>query len=96
MMASPLGRFRAVALVEGISYLLLLFIAMPMKYWAGIPQPVTVVGAVHGLLFSLYILTLLHVWISLKWPILKVMTAFIISLIPFANFVLEARLRKEM
>ena len=47
---------RLISLVEGVSFLLLLGVAMPLKYLAGIPEVVTVVGAAHGVLFILYAL----------------------------------------
>ena len=52
---SELRRFRMTALAEGSSFLILLFIAMPMKYVMGMPRVVTVVGAIHGILFLLYV-----------------------------------------
>ncbi len=61
MLKTALGRFRMIALYEGLSYLVLLIIAMPMKYLMDIPQPVTIVGALHGLLFVLYMLALAQV-----------------------------------
>ena len=49
-----LNLFRKIAIAEGISYILLLFIAMPLKYWANMPQAVKYTGWAHGLLFVLY------------------------------------------
>ena len=54
MLKTPLGRFRAVALAEGLSFVVLLFIAMPLKYALGLPLAVKYVGWAHGLLFVLY------------------------------------------
>ena len=56
--ATPIGRFRIVAFWEGISYLLLLFVAMPLKYGFGADMAVRVVGMAHGVLFLAYCLTL--------------------------------------
>jgi integral membrane protein len=53
LIKSALGRLRIVAFLEGVSYLVLLGIAMPLKYIAGIPQAVRVVGMAHGVLFVL-------------------------------------------
>ncbi len=88
-----LGRFRIVAIAEGISYLLLLFLAMPLKYLADIPSPVRYVGWVHGLLFVLYCLFLLLVWINNRWSFLKVLTGFVASLLPFGAFWFDRRIR---
>ncbi len=88
---SPLSRFRTVALMEGVSFLLLLFIAMPLKYLANIPEPVKYLGWMHGLLFVLYIIFLLELWVAVKWPFKKVVIAFLASLIPFGTFILEKK-----
>lgn len=92
---TALGRFRLVAISEGISYLLLLFIAMPLKYFADFPQGVTYVGWVHGLLFMLYILTLIGAKFNQEWGIKKTAIAFFASLVPFATFILDRSLQKE-
>jgi integral membrane protein len=95
MLKTPLGRFRAVALLEGLSFVVLLFIAMPLKYMAGIPLAVRVVGLAHGVLFMLYIPSLLEVAVAHRWSFPRVVAAFGASLVPFGTFVLDARLRRE-
>lgn len=80
------SRFKWVALAEGWSYLILLFIAMPLKYIFDFPLAVKYVGWSHGVLFMAYLITLLNVWISNKWSFFKVVLAFIVSLIPFGTF----------
>lgn len=95
MLKSSVGWFRGIAFIEGISYLVLLFIAMPLKYWADMPVYVQIVGMAHGVLFTLYIAALLVVWITRRWSLLKVLVAFVAAFIPFASFVLEVRLRRE-
>lgn len=92
---TDIGRFRLVAISEGISFIVLMFIAMPLKYIAGMPQPVTYVGWVHGLLFVLYILALITVKITLNWNFKKTFVAFIASLLPFGTFILDKSLKKE-
>ncbi|GED68423.1 membrane protein [Brevibacillus reuszeri] len=95
MMNTPLGRFRVIGILEGISYLVLLGIAMPLKYFLDVPAAVKIAGSLHGVLFVLYILALAHVTLKNRWSIIRVIGAFIASLLPFGNFVLDARLRKE-
>ncbi|MUT68234.1 DUF3817 domain-containing protein [Paenibacillus sp. NEAU-GSW1] len=95
MWKSTVGWFRGIAMLEGISYLLLLFIAMPLKYWADEPIYVTIVGMAHGVLFTLYLILLLASWIVKRWSFGKVLLAFIAAFVPFATFWLEAKLRKE-
>lgn len=88
-------RFMLIALLEGISYLLLLCIAMPLKYYADMPGAVKYVGWAHGVLFVLYCFYLLKVWMGYKWSFRKATGAFIASLLPFGTFVLDRQLNKE-
>jgi integral membrane protein len=92
---TDIGRFRLVAISEGISFIILMFIAMPLKYAAGMPKPVTYIGWVHGLLFVLYILALITVKITLNWNFKKTVVAFIASLLPFGTFILDKSLKKD-
>jgi integral membrane protein len=92
---TPLGKLRMTGIAEGISFITLLFIAMPLKYMAGNPQFVWYVGWVHGLLFMLFILALINAKINLEWKIGKTLLAFLASLIPFGTFILDKSLRKE-
>nr|MBJ6878079.1 DUF3817 domain-containing protein [Vibrio cholerae] len=55
MLSTPIGRLRAIGLIEGISFLLLLFVAMPLKYFAGFATAVKITGMAHGVLFILFI-----------------------------------------
>ncbi|MCQ6557718.1 DUF3817 domain-containing protein [Paenibacillus mendelii] len=95
MLKTAVGRFRLVSLIEGVSFLVLLFIAMPLKYWADMPTPVTIVGGIHGALFVLYVLTLLHAWLAARWSFLRVVMAFIASFLPFGTFVMDSHIRKN-
>ncbi|GAB2701064.1 DUF3817 domain-containing protein [Paenibacillus thermoaerophilus] len=95
MLRTPLGRFRLIGILEGISYLLLLFVGMPLKYGADLPVAVTVTGALHGVLFVLYVLALIYVKFADRWSYGLAIGAFLASLLPFGNFVLDARLRKR-
>ncbi|MFD2170402.1 DUF3817 domain-containing protein [Tumebacillus lipolyticus] len=95
MLKTPIGRLRAIGWVEGVSFLVLLLIAMPMKYWMDIPGPVTVVGAIHGVLFILYILAVVQAAVVHKWSLKWIVGALIASSVPFGTFVLDARLRRK-
>lgn len=83
---TQLGRLKLVATLEGWSFLILLFIAMPLKYIANMPEAVRVVGMAHGLLFVLYILMVVQVKIELNWSFKKMVLAFLASIIPFGTF----------
>ena len=94
---SAIKRFRTIALCEGVSFLVLLFIAMPLKYLAGFPHAVMVVGWAHGLLFITYMIAGLDVKIAHRWNFNKTSIAVIASLVPFGTFVLDRKiLSKEI
>ena len=90
-----LNLYRKTALVEGVSYLLLLFIAMPLKYFFKIPEPVKYIGWAHGVLFVAYIILLVICWVKYKWAFLRVALFFTASLLPFVPFYVEKELKKE-
>jgi integral membrane protein len=85
LMKTALGRLRIVAFIEGCSYLLLGF-TMILKYKFSMSQPNYIVGLAHGILFVLYIVLLLQVSFLHRWSIIKMLMAFLSSLIPFGTF----------
>jgi integral membrane protein len=87
--------FRMIALAEGISFLTLLFIAMPMKYFMGMPEVVRVVGSIHGGLFVLYVGLLVMLHVRQRWPFSFSLYALLASVIPFGTFMLDKQLRKK-
>ena len=87
--------FRMIALAEGCSFLVLLCIAMPMKYFMGMPEIVRVVGSIHGGLFLLYVGLLTVIHFRQRWPFMFSLYAFVASLIPFGTFVLDKHLREK-
>ena len=95
MLKTPIGRLRAIGLVEGVSYLVLLGIAMPLKYYAGMPMAVKVVGWIHGGLFVLFCAALAHAMFASRWSLFRAAGVFIASLIPFGTFAIDGRLRRE-
>lgn len=90
----PIGRVRMVALLEGISFLLLVGVAMPLKYLAGQPQYVKVVGMAHGVLFIALCLVLLLALLDEKLPFRWAVYTFIASLLPFGTFIIDKKLAK--
>ena len=91
-----MNRLRVVGWLEGISYLVLLGIAMPLKYLAGIPEMVRVVGWAHGLLFVVFIGAVAHTARTVRWPFGRVLGALAASVTPFGTFVLDAYLRRDL
>jgi integral membrane protein len=83
------------ALAEGSSFLVLLFVAMPMKYVMGMPKVVTVVGAIHGILFLAYVAQLANLRTTLQWDNKFSFYAFLASLLPFGPFIFDKDLREK-
>ena len=95
LLSTPLGRLRVVGFLEGISFLVLLGIAMPLKYMWDMPQAVQTVGMAHGILFILYVLGVLQVRTEKEWNFRVTLLALIASVLPFGTFVADAKLFKE-
>ena len=98
MLHTPLGRLRVIGFIEGCSFLVLLFIAMPLKYIADIKMAVTIVGALHGGLFVLFCLSVLEVtarrpWRT-GWTLQFWAATAVASLVPFGTFVLDRWLKR--
>src|SRR5690554_1262996 len=89
-------RFTQIAFIEGLSTVILFFIAMPLKYFADWPLAVKYVGWAHGLLFVAYIVLLISCWFLYKWSFKRVALFFLASLIPLAPFLVEKQLKKEI
>lgn len=88
--------FRATAILEGISYLALFGITMPLKYWAEIPGPNKIVGYAHGVLFILFIVLSIVVCYTKKWGVKRVLIFSVASLLPFATFYIEEKYLKPV
>ena len=95
MPRNPVGRLRAVGIAEAISFLLLLGVAMPLKYAAGYPLAVRVVGWLHGLLFIVYCYVLFEAATERGWPWKKSAKFLLAALLPFGPFVLDREVRAE-
>lgn len=93
-MTPTLNRFRYVAIAEGISYIVLLGVAMPLKYAFDMPMAVKIVGWLHGILFIAYAIFGHLAASDQKWNIPFRVWAFGASLIPFGTFVLDWQLKK--
>ena len=92
-MNNPVRTLRAVGLVEACSFLVLLGIAMPLKYFAGQPLAVKVVGWIHGVLFMIFCGALLRTMIVARWPLSRAALIFIAALLPFGPFVVDKRMK---
>lgn len=90
-----LHRFRIIGIAEGISFLVLLLIAMPLKYFFHTPEAVKVFGWVHGALFIAFLYFAFEVMGSFKKPFSWFAKAFAAAIIPLGTFIFDRQLKKE-
>jgi len=87
----PVAALRKLALVEGISFLVILFITMPLKYMMDTPGPNKVLGMIHGLLFIIYLVYLVYMWANRKWSFKVLFWGLAASIVPFLVFWVEKK-----
>lgn len=90
LFTSSLGRLRIAGFLEGASLLLLLFVAVPFKYLAGHPQPVQVLGPVHGALFTWFVINTLYVAVEQGWRFKTTTWKVLLAcMLPFGTFYID-------
>ena len=95
MLKTPLGRLRFIGWWEGVSFLLLLGVAMPLKYLAGEPGAVRVVGMAHGILFMLYVLAALQAAVEHHWTWKRTVIVLVASVLPAGPFIIDAKILRQ-
>ena len=95
MMKTPIGWLRSIAFLEGCSFLVLLGIAMPLKYVWAMPLAVKIVGAIHGGLFILFCVALVRAWTAARFSWVFAAQVFASAIIPFGTFYMDGPLRRE-
>jgi len=92
---NAIRRLRKVGVYEGISFLVLLGIAMPLKHVWDQPLAVKIFGWIHGLLFVSFCFVLLEAKIAASWSVRQALPYFVAALLPFGPFVADRKLRAE-
>ena len=93
MLSTSLGRLRLVSFLEGISYLLLVFVGMPLKYKLGIPEVNYFLGMSHGVLTMIFVLLLFIAFADKCITLINAIKVFVASLVPFGAFWAEAQFK---
>jgi integral membrane protein len=86
LLKTEIGRLRIIAFIEGVSFLIILFITMPLKYGMDINGPNKVIGMLHGVLFVLYVLAVIQAKFTYNWNLKTVIWSLLASIIPFGTF----------
>ncbi|MFT6981333.1 MAG: integral membrane protein [Crocinitomicaceae bacterium] len=89
-----LGQLRILAILEGISWILLI-IAMLLKYGMDIPGPTKIVGMAHGVLFIGFCIWVVLYAVKVKWPLKTTLICLAASLLPFTTFIVDAKIFKK-
>ncbi len=87
---------RALGWAEGASFLILLGVAMPLKYLYHRPEPVRVVGMAHGVFFLLYVVAVARAGLGLRWSVGRWLVELLAAFVPFGPFLLDGKLRREL
>lgn len=87
-----LNLYRRLAIAEGVSYLTLFAVTMPLKYGLGMLWPNLVVGYAHGLLFVGYVAFTLYLWQKMRWGFSTTFWLLLASLLPFGPFVADKKI----
>lgn len=95
MFYTSVGILRFTGNLEGISYLILLLIAMPLKYFLDYPLAVTIVGAIHGVLFVAFVIMVALVFFTKRWSFFWAVWAVFLAFIPFGTFYLDKQLKTK-
>lgn len=95
LLSSAVGRLRAVSALEGLSYALLVFVAMPLKYGMGEPGMVRLMGMAHGVLFVAFSVALVAAWRARGWAATRTAGLMAWSLVPLGAVWIERSLQHE-
>ena len=90
----PIQVLRHIGLIEGVSFVLLVAVAMPLKYVADLPMAVKVAGWAHGLLFMLLCGALLWTMVAARWAIGRGALVFVAALLPLRPFLIDRRMKR--
>ncbi len=90
-MSAALTRFRVMAWVVGVLLLVLVFVAMPLKYFADQPSLVAIVGPMHGFLYMVYLVTAFDLAVRARWPFVRTLLVLLAGTIPAMSFVAERK-----
>ena len=94
-LVTTMGRLRAIGFLEGLSFIILLGVAMPLKYLAGQPEAARVVGMAHGLLFLLYLAAAVQAALEYNWTWRRTLLIAAASLVPFGPFYVDAKYLRD-
>ncbi len=93
---ASLLRYRVMAYLVGIGLIVLVLVGVPLKYAAGDPTVVAIVGPVHGALYILYLISAADMLRHIRWPVTELVPVILAGLLPFLAFVVERRTTRRV
>ncbi|MDB5240861.1 MAG: hypothetical protein JWP57_1486 [Spirosoma sp.] len=97
LLTTSVGRLRLIGLLEGISLLVLLGVAVPFKYGFANPSWVKAIGPLHGLLFVIFILNTLQLSIEQRWRFANTTWKVLLAcFIPFGTFYIDRKILRHL
>lgn len=93
-MKNPFPLLRITGMLEGLSWLALLGVGMPLKYMYGMPKAVSITGMIHGIIFTLFCFILLQTMITARWNKSRGALLFIAALLPFGPFLIDKQVKE--
>ena len=95
-MSGALTRYRVMAYTVGVGLLILVLVAMPLKYFADSPRLVSIVGPVHGFLYMVYLAATVDLAFRARWSPVKTVLVMLAGTVPFVSFVAERKVSREL
>lgn len=95
LFSTNIGRLRIIGFLEGISLLVLIFIAVPLKYIGHDPSVVKTMGPIHGALFLLFIVNAVSVGVAQKWQLKTTSKVLLACIIPFGTFYIDRKILRN-
>jgi integral membrane protein len=96
-MPNSITRLRILSYLEGTSLLVLIFIAVPLKHLYGNPTLVKIVGPVHGMLFTLFVINTISLGVELRWKFKEITWKVLLAcLIPFGTFYIDRTILRKL
>ncbi|NEA33354.1 DUF3817 domain-containing protein [Streptomyces sp. SID13031] len=93
---SALTRYRVIAYIVGVMLLVLVFVAMPLKYIGDNPSAMNVVGPLHGFLYVVYLLGAFDLARRVRWSLPRLVLVALAGTIPFLSFYAERKVTHEL
>jgi len=90
-MEAALTRFRVMAYIVGVLLLILVFVAVPLRYLADQPFLVSIVGPIHGFLYMVYLVTAFDLAVRARWPFVRTVLVLLAGTVPVMSFVAERK-----